>query len=196
MRTTVPALLPLLRSELQVDLLALLILNPDREWTLSELAQSTGGPKASVHRELMRAVDAGIVARDVGQRPHRFVGAKESPLFEPLSLLLERTVGVEQRLRVVLEAAQVSAALIHGSWARGVIDPTSDVDLLAIGDLDRKHLRPQLREIADRIGRPIDLTQMTSSELRARREQGDRLLEAILAGPAIWLVGSAQALSP
>jgi hypothetical protein len=95
MRTGTPDLLPLFRSEFQVRLLGLLILQPDQAWTIPEMAERLDAPISSVHRELRRAERAEIVDRDSDSRPHTFRGAKESPLYKPLADLLELTLGVE-----------------------------------------------------------------------------------------------------
>ena len=42
MRTSVPSLLPIFRSEMQVRLLGLILLQPERTWTLHELAKAVG----------------------------------------------------------------------------------------------------------------------------------------------------------
>lgn len=95
MRTGTPDLLPLFRSEFQVRLLALLVLQPDRAWTVPELAERFGAPVSSVHRELGRAERAGIIERHTGSRPHTFRAAEGSPLYQPLADLLRLTLGVE-----------------------------------------------------------------------------------------------------
>ena len=125
MRTAAPALLPLFRSEMQVRLLGLMLLQPERSWTLQELAGALAAPASSVHRELRRAENAGIIRRDASARPHRFRAAPDDPAFEPLAALLGRTVGVEEDLRTALDRRDVQAALIYGSWATGVADQTA-----------------------------------------------------------------------
>lgn len=78
---------------MQVELLGLVLLQPDRRWTLDELTGLLGAPTSSIHRELLRAAEAGIVERDVRQRPHLFRAATDSPLFDPMRTLLQVTVG-------------------------------------------------------------------------------------------------------
>ncbi len=50
-----PPLLPLLRSRLQADLLAVVLLTPGREWSLTELADRAGSSLSSAQREMARA---------------------------------------------------------------------------------------------------------------------------------------------
>ncbi len=171
MRTKVPAVLPLFRSEMQLRLLGALLLQPERAWTLAELAATLDAPASSVHRELGRAERAGIIHRDAAARPHRFQAATADPLYEPLAELLRRTVGVEQQLHEALARPDVVAAVIYGSWASGARRADSDIDVLVIGEADLRGLRRLVRPIGKTAGRTIDLTVLSVPEyLRMRRE--------------------------
>jgi len=61
MRTAPPPLLPLLRSRIQGDLLALLYLHPDREYSLTEAAALIDASVKTVHTEASRLVTAGLL---------------------------------------------------------------------------------------------------------------------------------------
>jgi hypothetical protein len=90
-----PDPLPLFRSEFQVQLLALLLLEPSRAWTIPQMAEHLDAPSSSVHRELGRAERAGLIERESGSRPHTFRAAEESPLYGPLVDLFQLALGVE-----------------------------------------------------------------------------------------------------
>jgi predicted nucleotidyltransferase len=194
MRTSSPAILPLFRSEMQLRLLALLLLQPERAWTLDGLAQALSAARSSVHRELERAEDAGLVRRDTASRPHRFVAATDDPMFEPLAMLLQRSIGIEEELRAALRRPDVRVAVIHGSWASGSRRPDSDVDVLVVGDAPLRELRRAVRSIGQVVGRTIDITAMSVPEFRDRLEEGSGFARAILAGPTVPLVGDAESL--
>jgi hypothetical protein len=67
-KTGPPPLLPLLRSRLQAEVLTLVLLNPDREWTMTDLASRVGSAVSSVQREVVRAERAGVMSsRRVGK---------------------------------------------------------------------------------------------------------------------------------
>jgi predicted nucleotidyltransferase len=110
--------------------------------------------------------------------------------------LLERTVGVEAELRRALEGVPgVEAAFIHGSFAKATkIKPTSDVDVLVLGDTDPHALRRSIRKVEARIGREIDVMAYQPDEFAALAESGNSLVRRILQGPVTTLVGSAEAL--
>ncbi|HEX3392091.1 MAG TPA: nucleotidyltransferase domain-containing protein [Solirubrobacteraceae bacterium] len=195
MRTSVPAILPLFRSETQLHLLALLLLQPERSWTLQQLAQTLGAPVSSVHRELGRAERAGIIYRDATARPHRFQAASEGPLHEPLVELLRRSVGVEEQLRTALEGSHVLAAAIYGSWASGTRRPDSDIDVLVIGDSDLRELRRLVRPIGKTAGRTIDLTVLSVDEYRRLLAKKSGFARTVLESPITPLLGDLNKLA-
>jgi predicted transcriptional regulator len=81
-RSPAPALLPILRSQQQAEILALLLGDPELELSLTEIARRTGAPHPSVHRETPRAEQAGLVASPkVGNA--RLVRANPSSLITP-----------------------------------------------------------------------------------------------------------------
>jgi predicted nucleotidyltransferase len=195
MRTSTPAIVPLFRSEMQLHLLALLLLQPERSWTLQELAQALDAPASSVHRELGRAQRAGIIRRSAAARPHRFQAATEDPLYEPVAELLRRSVGVEQQLRVVLRRPDVLVAVIYGSWAGGTRRPDSDIDVLVIGDADLRELRRCVRPIGKAAGRTIDLTVMSAEEFQRLLAEESSFARSVLQAPTTPLVGELDSIA-
>jgi predicted nucleotidyltransferase len=174
---------------MQLRLLALLLLQPERSWTLKELAADLDAPQSSVHRELARAEDAGLVVRDATARPHRFNAAASDPMYEPLAALLNRSVGVEAELRSVLGRPDVMAAVIYGSWARGTRRPGSDIDVLVVGDAPLRDLRRAVRPVGKAAGRTVDVTVLSPDEFRRLRDEGASYVRSVLEEPTTVLVG-------
>lgn len=189
MRTSAPSLLPIFRSEMQVNLLGLLLLQPERTWTLQDLAGTLGAPVSSVHRELGRAEAAGIIRRDDAARPHRFSAATDDSSYGPLTDLLHRSVGVENELRASLDRPDIHAAAIYGSWAAGNRRPDSDIDVVVVGDADLGELRRVVRQIGKGAGRTVDLTVMRDDEFRQLLAEGSSFARRLMEGPAKALVG-------
>jgi predicted nucleotidyltransferase len=189
MRTAAPAILPLFRSEMQLRLLALLLLQPERSWTLQELTTDLHAPQSSVHRELSRTEAAGLVVRDATARPHRFAAAPDDPLYEPLAELLNRSVGVEAELSSALDRPDVVAAVIYGSWPRGTRRPGSDIDVLVVGDASLRDLRRVVRPIGKAAGRTVDVTLLSPEEFSRMRDEGAGYLRSVLGEPTTALVG-------
>lgn len=184
-----PPLLPLFRSEMQLRLLGLVLLQPERSWTLHELTEALDAPQSSVHRELGRAEAAGIVRRDSTVRPHRFSAAVADAFYKPLASLLRRSVGVETQLRASLDRPDVQAAVIYGSWVGGSRRPDSDIDVLVVGDADLRELRSLVRPIGKSAGRTVDLTVLASDEFRRLLAKRSSFARRVMEAPVTSLVG-------
>jgi predicted nucleotidyltransferase len=191
MRTTPPPLAPIFRSEMQLALLGLLLLQPERAWTQGELTAALAAPVASVHRELARAAAAGLIHRDATQRPHRYQARQDSPTYAPMRQLLELTVGVPGRLRAEFTGiGGLRAATIHGSWARGDLRLDSDLDLLVVGDDVSKGAKDAARRAGRAIGREVDVTVVSPTELRTQVAQGHPFFRGIIEGPHVDVIGN------
>jgi DNA-binding transcriptional ArsR family regulator len=163
-RQPAPALLPILRSQQQGEILALLLGDPDLELSLTEIAARLGVPHPSVYREVQRAEQAGLVtSRKVGNT--RLVRANTvSPYYAGLAEVLTRAFGAPAVLAEALRGvAGIAAAYIYGSWAarhegQAGQRPVGDIDLLVLGDPDRDRLYAALSTAEQRLGRPVQAT--------------------------------------
>ena len=139
MKTTVEAsLLPILRSRGQAEILCAVLANPNREWTLGELAKVSGQSLPTVQREVERAELAALVeSRRMGRQ--RLVKAGPSQIAILLANLLLWSYG--PKFVIAEEFAGIKGIdrlFIFGSWAaryHGVDGyPPQDLDILVIGD--------------------------------------------------------------
>jgi hypothetical protein len=194
MRTSTPDVLPLFRSEMQLRLLGLVLLQPERTWTLQELNGALTSPLSSVHRELARAERAGLVVRDTSARPHRFRAAEDEPLVAPLAELLRHSIGVEIELRAALDRADVLAAVIHGPWAAASRRPGSPIDVLVVGDAELRDLRRRLRPIGEAAARTIDIIVLAPDEFRRLARVPTSFTRRALDEPTTPLVGDLRSL--
>jgi predicted nucleotidyltransferase len=188
--------LRLFRSELQLRMLGLLLLSSQDTWSAPQLTQALAANPVAIHRELHRALASGLLLREPIGKTYVYRAATDSPLYEPLRLLLERTVGVEAELKRALEDVPgLEAAFIHGSFAtKKKLRPTSDVDLLVLGNVDPHALRRRVRQIEGRLGREIDVMAYTPEEFAALAADGNSLVRGIIRGPVTPLVGTREAL--
>lgn len=163
-RQPTPALLPILRSQQQGEILALLLGDPDLELSLTGIAARTSTPHASVHREIERAEQAGlVVTRKLGNT--RLVRANTaSPYYAGLAEVLTRAFGVPAVVAEALHPVNgIAAAYLYGSWAarhdgQTGQRPVGDIDVLILGDPDRDQLYAALSDAEERLGRPVQAT--------------------------------------
>jgi hypothetical protein len=127
-----------LRSRGQAEILCAVLANPNREWTLGELAKVSGQSLPTVQREVERAELAALVeSRRMGRQ--RLVKAGPSQIAIMLANLLLWSYG--PKFVIAEEFAGIKGIdrlFIFGSWAaryHGVDGyPPQDLDILVIGD--------------------------------------------------------------
>jgi DNA-binding transcriptional ArsR family regulator len=159
-----PSLLPILRSQQQGEILALLLGDPGLELSVTQIAERTGAPQPSVHREIRRAEEAGLVTtRKFGN--NRLVRANTaSPYYSGLAEVLTRAFGVPAVLANALApVGGITAAYIYGSWAarhagQSGQRPVGDIDVLILGEPDRDRLYSALSAAEEHLGRPVQAT--------------------------------------
>ena len=186
------ALIPATRR----SLLAVTLVQPDKWWYLSELAQHLRTTPSSLQRELSSLVAAGLLQkRREGTRTY-FKAETRSPLFPELSRLFEKTVGLIPVLQRVLQrfGDRIIYSVVYGSVARGEEHALSDVDLLVIGSVGLAELAPDLRRAEKRLGREVNITCYSVREFRTKVAEGDHFLAAVLRGPKRFVKGDRRDL--
>lgn len=156
MRSDGPALLPVFRSQHQAELLMWLLLHPEQEFGVSELAARIDVPLSTLYREVVRLDKAGLLSTRLMGRT-RLVRANAShPATGPLTRLLEVTFG--PRVVVAEEFADIGAeqVVIFGSWAARYAGelgpPPRDIDVLIVGDVDRSDVYDAADRAQARLG--------------------------------------------
>ncbi len=197
MRTRPPLLLPLFRSDAQARLLAELVLHPDRELSVTDLAERADVPYSTAHRELAQLIAAALLEeRRVGNA--RMVRAsKASPYFAGLQQMLEAAFGPVTLLRTLLQGIRgVQSAAVFGSYAErlaGIDGPApNDVDVLIVGDPDTDEIYDACAEVSRIVDRPVNPTILTDKEWASGdvfvRQVRDGVLTPII-GPDVPAVG-------
>lgn len=175
MRTPPPALLPILRSRVQGDLLALTYLHPDREYNVTELAERVGASVKTVAHEVERLVQGGIL-QDRRLGTSRLVRAVEDSLLaRPLADLLAVTYGPLPVLTDAFSGVEgVEQVFIYGSWAArytGELGPVpGDVDVLVIGDADADELDEHARGAEKQLRREVNVRRLRRSTWEAGQD--------------------------
>ena len=163
-KSPTPSLLPVFRSQQQAELLALILGDPTAEHSMTELAERTGVPYASVHREVERADAAGLVSSRLVGRTRLIRADVSSPYFAGLSDVLVKAFGVPWVIGQELARVEgIDAAYVYGSWAARFSGedgdrPIGDIDLLVLGGPDRDDVYAAASEAEHRLGRAVQVT--------------------------------------
>lgn len=187
--------MPVFRSQHQAELLMWLLLHPDQEYGVSDLADRLGVPLSTLHREVVRLDEAGlIVSRMLGR--NRLVRANTTHrAAAALTQLLELTFGPRVVIAEEFAIGGAERVVIFGSWAARYAGkagpPPHDIDVLVVGKVDRADLYEAADRVQARLGLEVNpvvrsptqwkqpqdalVTQIQASEYVDVLESGDRV---------------------
>jgi len=186
------ALLPGVRA----DILGTLLLEPDRWWYMSDLANHLNRAISSLQRELLALQDAGILeSRREGNRVY-YRADSACPIYAELRSIITKTIGLVDQIREVLHqfTNDIQLAFIFGSMARFDDDSSSDVDLFIVGTIGLSELSPALREVEERINREISPFTSTVEEFRVRHDQGNHFIRSVMNSEHLFIIGNTDEL--
>jgi len=107
-----------------------------------------------------------------------------------------KTEAVGDRLREALTGLRdIRVAFIYGSTAKGTESPSSDVDLMVIGEVDLDALDRAIDSIEEEIGRTVNYTLFRVEEWQKRVAQGHSFLTDVLTHDKIFVIGDEDELS-
>jgi predicted nucleotidyltransferase len=185
-------------STTQQRVLGLLFGQPERSFYATELIGLAGAGSGAVQRELARLEQSGLATvRRLGTQKH-YQANPESPLFNELSSIARKTVGLAEPLREALAplASRVIAAFVYGSVAKRRDTAASDIDLMVVSDtLTYADIFGALEPLAAKLGRAINPTVYSRRELARRRKEDNAFVTRVLAQPKVWLIGAEDDLS-
>ncbi len=190
MRSNPSSLFPIFRSRHQGELLATLLLHPDRQYSMTELANQLKAPLTTVQREVQRLIAADVLVQQRMGRSRMISANTRSPYTTPLTSIAMRVFGPQVVVREEFEdLSELQGLAIYGSWAARYSGengpPPNDVDVLVIGEPSRV----AVYEAADRAERRLDLpVNPTIRTQQAWDEAADALTRELKADPLVWLI--------
>jgi predicted nucleotidyltransferase len=173
------------------QVLALLLLHPERKLHVREISRLTGTTAGTMNKELSRLHEAGLLDRERVGNQLRYSANRSHQIYPELAGILRKTVGVADVLIEALAplANSIELSFIYGSIARGTETAGSDVDLLVVGEPDFGSVIDALRGVEKKLGREANPKLFSQREWTARIKAGDAFVREILDGPKIMLVG-------
>jgi len=162
---------------------------------IRELARNTGLSAPSLMREAKTWVKLGLLLESRDGNRVDYWANFESPLYEPLRMLVEKTSGAVAVLRDAFSDCDASVVFIYGSRAKGTERSDSDYDVFVIGNEGLRQISARVRAVADRTDAEINPYVLSTAEFVKRRAAGDHFLSDVLASGKIFLKGGEDELA-
>ena len=185
-------------SKVQQRVLALIFTRPDRSFYTSEIVRSVRSGVGAVERELAKLERSGLVSVErIGNQKHYRANPK-APIFEELRGLVEKTVGLAERIRQSFEpyADVIKTAFVYGSVAKQADTAYSDIDLMVIGDdLDYSDLYTAAQRAESKLRRKVNPLFLSPKDWQRKASDRGSIFNKISSSPKIFIIGSEQDLS-
>ncbi len=181
----------LLFKEYRRRVLGLLLLHPEETYHVREIARLTGTVAGTLHKELARLAEAGILAKSVSGNQVRYGANREGLIFEELAAILRKTSGVVDVLADALAplADDIQLAFVFGSMASGKQTAGSDIDILVIGTSGFKAVVKALHPAETSLKREINPKVYSQSEWQQLIETKDRFVKEVMDKPKLLVMG-------
>lgn len=176
----------------QQRVLGLLFGQPQRSFTVSDIIGATGAGSGAAQREVAKLLASGLVTmRPVGNQKHYQANA-EAPIHAELIGIIHKTIGLAEPLREALAplADKIVAAFVYGSIANRSDTASSDIDLMVLSDsLTYADVLSALHPAIAQLGRDINPTLYSRTELAKRIQQQNAFATRVLEQPKVWVMG-------
>lgn len=177
-------------SPARADILAVLFGAGPRAWGPSELGRATRRPHQVVERHLRRLVDADLLRVSFSGGRRHYEARADTPAARELAHFIQQARGRIPRIRGMLERLRspvLSWAVSRPRGGRSAQQEMSGgLDLLVLTGVPRALVRVQL---ADLIGRGVELHSMSIREWVAHLEKADMFVRRSRRARKLWILG-------
>lgn len=184
-------LMDLLFGTYRQRILGELLLHPESSYHVRELARVTDTTAGTLHKELTKLAEAGLLLREEQGNQVRYQANRQCPIYSELASLFRKTTGLADVLANALQplADNIKTALVFGSVARGEETASSDIDLLIIGDVGFADVVKALHPAQTVLSREINPVIYSSAEIQKRIKSKDHFIQQILKQDTIPVLG-------
>jgi len=175
-------------SKSRVRVLRLFLLNPESEYSVSEIAKKNMISAASVRKEINSLKKINFVKEKTKKGSKTYCLDQQFHFYPELkSLISKSTASPESKSLARLKGiGDVKLALVSGIFLNY---PKSKVDMvLVVNNVSRSKLKNLMNSLEAEIGKEVSFALMNSEEFKYRLDMLDRFLLDFLEGPHTELV--------
>ena len=172
------------------QLLAKLLLRPDEQFHVRELARMTGISAGSLHRELKAMAESGLLLREKVGNQVFYRADTHCPIYEELASIFRKTIGLASLLHNALSelAGKIQVAFVFGSMASGQQKTGSDIDVCVLGDVSLLEVVKALSSVHETLRREINPAVMTAEEFVEQSVKQDGFVRRVLSEPKVFVM--------
>lgn len=135
----------------------------------------------NVYRKLKELKETGLLSDEFQGNQHYFFINHQNPLLKEYKRIILKDIGFEKTLSEKLKEIEgFKEAYLFGSYAKGQLSSTSDIDLLAIGDFNTVDLQKVIVDIQKTIHKEINCIELSPKEFQEKMKNRDPFLLDIM----------------
>jgi len=180
-------------SEVRVNILKLLLLNPKRGFHIRAVVRQVDAEINAVRRELDNLFEIGLVTRRQSSNKIFYQVNTQHPFYQDLLSLVAKEEGIGAAIiKNEKKLGDVEYAVLSLSFLRGRKSTALDVDLFMVGDINVDLLKNIVKEEESKINREINYSIMSSEEFFNRKRTNDPFIYKILTQSRTMLIGDEE----
>jgi len=180
-------------SEVRVNILKLLLLNPKRGFHIRAVVRQVNAEINAVRRVLDNLFEIGLVTRRQSSNKIFYQVNTQHPFYQDLLSLVAKEEGIGAAIiKNEKKLGDVEYAVLSLSFLRGRKSTALDVDLFMVGDINVDLLKNIVKEEESKINREINYSIMSSEEFFNRKRTNDPFIYKILTQSRTMLIGDEE----
>lgn len=173
-------------SKTRVKLLQLFMSNPNRAFYVREITRKVDEQINSVRRELANLLSIGIIGSEESDNKLYYEVNQKYPHYQALrSIFTNKKAMAKSEVKLpeggvaskLADLGAVELAVLTGRFTR---DPSSGVDLIIVGDVNRTKLAKLVEELQQEEGHEIDYALLDPEDFDYRLSVKDRFISNVL----------------
>ncbi len=180
----------LFSSNTRVKLLTLFFTNPEKDFYLREIEKLIKENITSVRRELISLKKIGLFEEYLRGNNKYYKLNKDFPFYSELKNIIFKTTGIKGVLEQILKKIKnIKLSFIYGSYAKGIENEKSDIDLMIIGSPNYTQTLKSLKNIEKKLNREIDFIIYNEKEF-AKKLKDNYFVRTVVESPKINLINN------
>lgn len=180
----------ILVSEVRVNILKLLLLNPKRSYHIRAIVRAVGAEINAVRRELDNLFEINLVTRRQSSNKIFYQVDTTHPYYSDLLSLVSKEEGIGAAIvKKQKQLGDIEYAVLALAFLRGRKSTALDVDLFLVGNLNLELLSQTVREEEEKMGREVNYSVMTQEEFSNRKRTNDQFISRLLVQSRTMLIG-------
>ena len=185
------SLVSLLFKEYRQKVLGLLLLHPEREFHVRDIARKTSTVAGTLHKELKLLAEAGVLKKRKQGNQVLYSANKNCIIYEEIASILRKTSGVVDVLKQALSPIEkeITVAFVFGSVAKGKEQDGSDIDVMIIGNISFFDAVKALHPSQISLGREINPKVYSNDDWNKEYVKNGAFFTDVMESPKLFIIG-------